>query len=489
MNFKPGSLIVAIFLLAACSEAPVSPEQQYIDDVAAAIGGKASIEAVNTIAVEGEGYMQNVGQDMTPESTDLRFAISDYSMKADLNAGRSRTEQTRTPEFEYFRGPDPITQVFGLDGDVAYAIAADGSAQRAPQTVATEQRSTYYHHPVPLLRAVLQGTATVGNVRTEGDYVLADFSTSEGNALTMAVDATTNLPAYVRSTDHHAYLRDVTRKTSFSNYAPNGEMTVPTTLSVDLDEFNLVTLNLTSQIPNADVGDLSAPSEAVATSPYSGAAPANVVAEIVGEGVWFLAGQSHHSVLIEFSDHLMVVEAPNEARALAVEAKAAELVPGKPIRYLVNTHHHFDHSGGVRTAVSQGQTIVTHVANEVFFRRMAEQPSNIIADALADNPQAISVEVVEDERTFADDSMTVEIYHIAGNPHSSSMLMVYLPAENAIIQADAFSPNPSRAQKFSPNLLDNIIRLELDVERIVPIHGAIGDFSELEAHVLELRGE
>jgi len=214
-----------------------------------------------------------------------------------------------------------------------------------------------------------------------------------------------------------------------------------------------------------------------------------VTAEAVAEGVWFLAGQSHHSVLIEFSDHLMVVEAPNEARALAVEAKAAELVPDKPIRYLVNTHHHFDHSGGIRTAVSQGQTIVTQAANEAFYRRMADQPSTIVPDAQSGQQQAISIEVVEGARTYADDSMTVEVYHVADNPHSSSMLMAYLPAQKLIIEADAYTPNPSRPQKYSPNLLDNIQRLELEIDRIVPIHGAIGDFAELEAHVQELGGE
>ena len=382
MNFKFGSLAFALLLIVACSKRRSRRNKQFIDDVAAALGGKANIEAVNTVIVEGKGYMQNVGQDMTPTSTDLRFAISDYRFKADLNTGSSRTEQTRTPEFEYFRGPDPITQIFGIDGDIAYTHRARWQRATAPRNPSRRNNDRLFIIILcRLLRATLLGSTTVGNVRTEDGLVLADFTTGEGNSLAMAVDSTTGLPAYIRSTDHHAYLRDVTRTTRFSDYAANGELTVPTMLSVDLDEFHLVSLNLTSQVPNADVGDLSAPSAAAATTPFTGAAPVNVTAEAVAEGVWFLAGQSHHSVLIEFSDHLMVVEAPNEARALAVETKAAELVPDKPIRYLVNTHHHFDHSGGIRTAVSQEQTIVTHAANEEFFRRMAEQPSSIVPDA------------------------------------------------------------------------------------------------------------
>jgi len=132
---------------------------------------------------------------------------------------------------------------------------------------------------------------------------------------------------------------------------------------------------------------------------------------------------------------------------------------------------------------------VTQVANEAFYRRMANQPSTIVPDAQSRQQQAISIEVVEDARNYADDSMTVEVYHVADNPHSSSMLMVYLPAQKLIIEADAFTPNPGRPQKYSPNLLDNIQRLELEIDRIVPIHGAIGDFAELEAHVQGLGGE
>ena len=120
MKLVPVALTVAILSLAACSKAPeepaapASPEDQFIADVSTALGGQSNIEAVNTVAVEGGGSLQNVGQDMLPESTELKFEISGYRIAADLNARYSRTEQTRTPQFIYFRGPDPITEVFGI---------------------------------------------------------------------------------------------------------------------------------------------------------------------------------------------------------------------------------------------------------------------------------------------------------------------------------------------------------------------------------------
>lgn len=495
MKLVPVALTVAILSLAACSKAPeepaapASPEDQFIADVSTALGGQSNIEAVNTVAVEGGGSLQNVGQDMLPESTELKFEISGYRIAADLNARYSRTEQTRTPQFIYFRGPDPITEVFGIAGDVGYVVGTDGSAARAPETTAMDLRSAYYHHPLPLMHAVLSGTATTGNVREEDGARLADITTAEGNVVTLAVDAATATPQFTRSTDHHFYLRDIVRTTRFSNYEAVGGLTLPSQVDVSFDEFSVASLALSGYSINAEIGDLGAPAAAASADPITGSAPANVTAEEVADGVWFLAGQSHHSVLLEFDDHLVVIEAPNEPRILAVLEKAAELVPEKPVTHVVNTHHHFDHSGGIRAAISRSLTIVTHDANADFYRRMSKQPSSIIPDALSRQPRGLKIETFEDKLVRADESMNLELHHIAGNEHSSSMLMAYLPAYGIIIEADAFSPSPARAQLFAPNMLDNIQRLGLEVDTIVPIHGPVGPFEELEAHVQDIRDD
>ena len=103
-----------------------------------------------------------------------------------------------------------------------------------------------------------------------------------------------------------------------------------------------------------------------------GASGSGVTLTKLGEDVYYATGGSHHSLFVVFKDHVVVVEAPlNEERSLAVLAKIAEIAPGKPVRYVVPTHYHFDHSGGLRTYIAKGITIVTTPGNKAFVERLA----------------------------------------------------------------------------------------------------------------------
>jgi len=466
---------LAAAALGACARA--TPEQQIINDAAVALGGRDRILAVKTLALEGEGTNGNLGQDMRPEATGQTFKVTAYTRAIDVAAGRARVEQTRTPTFTFFAGQAPQKQVQGIDGEVGYNVAADGTATRAAAAAANNRRLEFYHHPLTIVRAALDPAAKLANPRTEDNQSVVDLTTANGLNFTLAIDTTTKRPTRVRSMTDNTNLGDVAIETSFADYQDVNGLQLPARLTTKTDDFTTADIQLTKQTVDGEVGDLGA--AAASAQPVAAPPPATVAVEQVAKSIWFLAGQSHHSVLVEFSDHLMLIEAPqNDARTLAVIAKAKELRPDKPLTQVVNTHHHFDHSGGIRAAVSEGLTVITHKGNAALYEEIAGRPHTIVPDALAKSPKPVQVETVDDERTFTDATMTVTLYHIAGNPHSETQLMAYFPKERLLVEADVYSPGNALAP-YAPNLLENVRKRNLRVDRIVPIHGKIAPFADL----------
>lgn len=475
---KTTKFLVALTLtaLAACSRTP--PEEQLVMDAAAALGGSERIVAVSSLVMEGEATQYNLGQDLRPDAIGQTFAVTDYKRSIDVANRRSRTEFTRTPNFTFFQGPAAQRQVQGLDGGVGFDVSPDGNATRLADPAAAGRRAELFHHPLVAVRAALDPAAVRTNLRTEGSETLLDVTAAD-QPFTLAVDSTTKLPTRVMTRTYNVNLGDVVITTTFDGYQDVGGLQLPARLTSRTDEFTTAEVRVTSQAVDAAIDDLAAP-EAVASAPaIAGPPPANVTSEELAKGVWYLAGQSHHSVLVEFADHALLIEAPqNEVRTLAVIAKARELLPNKPLTQLVNSHHHFDHSGGIRAAIAEGLTIITHEGNAEFYRRVAERPHTLVQDQLARNPQPLKLEAVSGEMTLADDTMTVVLYPVTG-AHSETMLMAYLPRERLLVEADVYTPGRA-VLPFAGKFLEDVKASNLRIERIVPLHGAVVPYAQFE---------
>ena len=458
MTRTPWFALLTAVAVGGC--ASPTPEQQIVNDAASALGGRDRILAVKTLVIEGEGTNANFLQDMTPEAAGQSFLVSGYKRSIDVAAGRARTEQTRTPNFTYFQGMAPQKQVLGIDGDVGYNVAANGTATRVSNAVAKDRRAEVFHHPLTMVRAALDPAARLSNPRTAGSERVVDVTVAGGATFTLAIDATTKLPTRVVSMTDNANLGDVAIETAFADYQDAGGLKLPARLATKTDSYATATLHVAKQTVDADAGNLAAPAAAASVAPIAGPPPATVTAEEVARGIWFLAGQSHNSVLVEFSDHLTLIEAPlSETRALAVIAKARELRPGKPLTQLVTSHHHSDHTAGLRAAVSEGLSVVTYTANAAFFDSAIRRAHTIAPDALARNPKPLKMETVDDAREVKDGAMTMELFHIGGNPHADTLLMAYFPKERILVEADAFSPG-SAVQPYAANLLENVEEAE-----------------------------
>jgi len=210
-------------------------------------------------------------------------------------------------------------------------------------------------------------------------------------------------------------------------------------------------------------------------APPAGGPPAlTVTSEKLGDGLYRLTTGpgSYDSVIVEFKDYTLMLEAgQSEARGLAYIAETKKLIPNKPIRYVVNTHPHSDHTGGLPALVAEGATVVTQKNNEQFLDKALNTPRTLLNDTLAKNPKKAKIEAVSEKKVFSDGTRTVELYHVAPVPHSNGLMIAYIPKEKIVFQGDFSLPAPGQPGNDHVKALVPILeKLNLDFDRYINVH-------------------
>jgi glyoxylase-like metal-dependent hydrolase (beta-lactamase superfamily II) len=228
---------------------------------------------------------------------------------------------------------------------------------------------------------------------------------------------------------------------------------------------------------------------APAAAPQAAAGPPPV--ERLGEGV-FKIGGNYASLAIDMGDHVLVIESgQNDARGNAVMAATKQAIPGKPIRFVVNSHPHFDHAGGLGAAVAEGATILTHRNNEPVLERLLAGQRTLLGDSLSkvSTRRTNVVQAVGDrDIRKGTNGKVVELYQIP-NEHSNGLLAVYLPAEKALWTADITVVNPTPVQLgVVRSAVEVINRLKLDFNAWIPAHPPTPDKPLTKADVLAAAG-
>ncbi len=209
-------------------------------------------------------------------------------------------------------------------------------------------------------------------------------------------------------------------------------------------------------------------------APGGGPPPLAVTSEKLGDGLYRLTtgNGSYDSVIVEFKDYVMMLEAgQSEARGLAYIAETKKLIPNKPIRYVMNTHPHSDHTGGLPALVADGATIITQKNNEEFLEKALNTPRTLLNDTLAKNPKKAKVEAVSEKKVYSDGTRTVEIYHVSPVPHSNGLMIAYIPKEKVLFQGDFSLPAAGQpANDHIKALIPILEKLNLNFDRYINVH-------------------
>jgi glyoxylase-like metal-dependent hydrolase (beta-lactamase superfamily II) len=208
--------------------------------------------------------------------------------------------------------------------------------------------------------------------------------------------------------------------------------------------------------------------------------PVHLVA--LADGVFYTKDGIYNSVVIEMRDYLIVVEPVlYEANSVQVIAAIKEQFPDKPIRYIIPTHFHNDHTGGIRTYIAEGATILAPAISVGHYRWVANRPHGLRPDRLQEHPRKLSIERIGRCKVLTDGNHQVEIYPLPTS-HAEDFQLIYLPRERLLIEADHMTPSNGQIGQpleLARQLLDGIERLKLNVDRIVGIHGDVGTFEQL----------
>ena len=339
--------------------------------------------------------------------------------------------------------------------------------------------------PWGFLKAAAANNATV---RQDGNQQVVTFTPpglKSPSGQTYSVSGWINSQNFVTKVEtrvEHAVVGDLPVEFEYQNYQDRDGVRVPS--RIIQRQAGLVTFdaNIVSATPNpTNLTELMTlpPAPARGGGPGGGGggggqqAPPAAQTQKLGDGVFKITG-NYTSLAIDMGDHILVVESgQSDQRGLAVMAAAKQAIPGKPIRFVVNSHPHFDHASGLAAAVAEGATILTHNNNEPVLERLLAGPRTLMGDSLSKvtNRRTNVVEGVGDRDVRKGSNGKVVELHRIPNEHADGLLAVYLPAEKVLWTADItiVMPNPAQAGVVR-DANTALTRLSLDYNAWIPAH-------------------
>jgi len=467
--------LVAAALVLAVAAAGCA-QQPRLEAAAEAMGAGE----LTSIQYSGTGTHYAFGQAYEPGGRWPRFIAKSYSVAADYQTPGLRLEMLRA------QGEDPPrgggAQPFAVEQRTIQVVSGksawtEGGQQPAPNPGAVGDRlRALWATPHGIIKAAMASGAAadeagVITLQVEGREVRATLNEQ-------------NHVARVEYLSSNPVVGDYPVEITYSDYVQFGNVAFPRRIVQKEDGFDTLDLTVNDVQPNAPVS-LPVPENVRKVT-----APPPVTAQIekVSPGLWSLVGANTRSLAVEFRDHIVMLEGPtSDARSAAVNELVRKTIPDKPIRYVVNTHAHYDHAGGLRQYVAEGITVITHESNRAFLEKAWARPRTIEPDALSKDPKPVMIEAVGDTHVLTDGSRTVELHYHTGNGHHTGTLVAWLPRERILMYGDGYNPpaggeirTPERGPYYAVQLVELVEQqLKLNPVRIAPVHGRLVPYENL----------
>jgi glyoxylase-like metal-dependent hydrolase (beta-lactamase superfamily II) len=454
-------------LLLLASAAAAQDAKAVIDTASKNMGA----DVLKTVEFSATGFDFVLGQAYRPDAPWPRFINKSYTRAVDFQVPASRVERIRMQGEnpprgggqQPVRGEQPQNQTLIIDANTPWV-----------------QQLDIWMTPHGFLKAAARNNATAKSQTINGKkYSVVTFM-GQNKALVNGYINEQNLVERVETWIDNAMLGDLHVENTYTDYKDFSGIKVPTKIVQTQGGFPTLDLTVYDVKPNAPV-TIQAP-QGRGAAPAAAAAPTAtgaVPSEKLADGVFLILG-GYACLAVDFKDYIVVIEGPqSEERATAVINEAKRLIPNKPIRYVVNTHHHFDHASGLRTFVAEGATVVTHQINKPYFEKTFAAPHTLNPDKLAVAKKKPTFETMTEKKVLTDGNHLIELHHLQGSGHNEGLIVAYFPKEKILVEADAYNPaaqpnapTPNPLSPYNTNLVENIERLKLDVATIIPVHYA-----------------
>lgn len=465
----------------------MSTSAQDAKSVIAGASKVMGVDTLKTIEYSGSGFDFALGQAPNPSAPWPKFVDKTYTRAINFETPASRMDRIRMQGENPPRGGGQQPIIGEQPQNQAIIVNA---------TTPWPQQLEIWMMPHGFLRAAASRNATATTQTMGGRKLTVVTFTGDNKAKVNGYINDQNLVEKVETWIDNPMLGDMLFEALYTEYKDFGGVKFPTKIVQRQGGHPILDLTIADVKPNAPVniqppqGRGGAPGGAAAGGQAS-ATPTQKLAD----GVYLILG-GYASVAVDFKDGIVIIEGPqSEARASTVIAEAKKLIPNKPIRYVVNTHHHFDHASGLRTFAAEGATIVTHQINEPYYKETFSLPHTLNPDKLAESKRQPAFETMTDRKVMTDGNHVIELHRLQGSGHNDGLIVAYFPKLKILVEADAYNPPaqanapaPAQVSPYVANLAANVDRLKLDVERIIPVHYPADNRIVLKAELFRAAG-